>query len=343
MSRPIVRTYDATSRFAPVVAVAALAATAGAATVDIGWSNVTNAGNAADTNGYGSVGYNYRMSTYEVTNSQYAAFLNAVASSDPTGLFNTNMESQSLGGITRSGTSGSYTYAVKSGMGDRPVNYVGFFDAARMANWLTNGQGSGSTETGVYTFSAATNSGVITSVNRDPGNLGQVFLPTEDEWYKAAYYNASAGTYSNYATGSDLLPTASVVNADGSVANAGQGTATFNQGTNGPLSNVGAAGSATFYGLYDMNGNVQEWTDAFFNPLFNLGDNPTAARVVLGGTFNSTAGMAAGDRRFSNPTGAFVGNGIRFGSWFQPTAIPGSGLAAIGGCGLAGVARRRRR
>ena len=31
-------------------------------------------------------------------------------------------------------------------MGNKPVNYVSFWDAARFANWLTNGQGSGGTE-----------------------------------------------------------------------------------------------------------------------------------------------------------------------------------------------------
>lgn len=318
-----------------MVAVLGAAVASAEASVSFNWGNVTHAGNAADTNGYGSVGYNYRMSTYEVTNSQYAAFLNAVAStSDPNGLWNSNMGSQPMGGITRSGSAGAYTYSVKANMGDRPVNYVGFFDAARMANWLTNGQGTGSTETGVYTFEG----GVITATNRDSSNLSQVFLPNQNEWYKAAYFDGS--DYSTYATQSDTLPTSSIIDSLGNVTNAGPNTATLNLGTNGPLSNVGAAGSFSFYGLFDMNGNVQEWCDDLFNP---AATSPTAARVLGGGTFNQTAGAAAGDWQFGSPTGAFVGNGIRFASWFQPTAIPGSGLAVISTLGLAGMARRRRR
>jgi len=35
-------------------------------------------------------------------------------------------------------------------MSDKPVNYVSWFDAARFSNWMTNGQTSGGTETGVY-------------------------------------------------------------------------------------------------------------------------------------------------------------------------------------------------
>ena len=59
------------------------------AVVDIQWTLVGNAGNPADTlvmsdgtSGYGSVGYVYRMGAFEVTNSQYAEFLNA---KDPSG------------------------------------------------------------------------------------------------------------------------------------------------------------------------------------------------------------------------------------------------------------------
>ena len=44
---------------------------------------VMNKGSAADyTTGYGSVGYTYQISKYDVTNSQYTQFLNAA---DPSG------------------------------------------------------------------------------------------------------------------------------------------------------------------------------------------------------------------------------------------------------------------
>jgi hypothetical protein len=50
-----------------------------------------------------------------------------------------------------SGASDGSKYAAKTNMADKPVNFVSWFDAARVANWLQNGQGSGSTETGDYT------------------------------------------------------------------------------------------------------------------------------------------------------------------------------------------------
>jgi len=65
-------------------AVVALSAPFAAASVSMDFVTVGNAGNAADpTTGFGSVGYEYRIGTYEVTNSQYAAFLNSVAAASP--------------------------------------------------------------------------------------------------------------------------------------------------------------------------------------------------------------------------------------------------------------------
>ena len=46
--------------------------------------------------------YAYYISKYEVTNAQYAEFLNAKAASDPLGLYNASMGSDAtFGGITR--------------------------------------------------------------------------------------------------------------------------------------------------------------------------------------------------------------------------------------------------
>ncbi len=117
---------------------------------------VGSAGNANDTTGFGSVAYGYRIGTYEVTNSQYVEFLNTKAKSDPLGLYNTNMGSDARGGITQSGVSGSFTYAAKTDMGNKPVNYVSWYDSIRFTNWLNNGQGTGDTEGGAYTILGGT-------------------------------------------------------------------------------------------------------------------------------------------------------------------------------------------
>ncbi|MBL6832216.1 MAG: SUMF1/EgtB/PvdO family nonheme iron enzyme, partial [Pirellulales bacterium] len=152
------------------------------------------------------MGLTFQIMKYEFTNQQYTDFLNSVAATDTYSLYNANMGSSARGGITRSGSSGSYTYAVKTNMGDKPVNYVSWFDAARVANWLQNGQGSGSTETGAYTLVGGQTSGTAPAVN--PG--ASYFLPTENQWYKAAYYKGGSAMadYWDYATQSDTTPTA---------------------------------------------------------------------------------------------------------------------------------------
>ncbi len=147
-----------------------------------------------------------------MTNGQYVQFLNAVdpSGSNTLGLFNSNMGTNENGGITSEplGAAGS-KYALKSsGRAAQPVIFVSFYDSIRFANWLNNGQGSGSTETGAYTLLGGTptpSNG--SSITRNAS--ASVFLPSQNEWYKAAYYKGggtNAGFW-DYATQSDTLPT----------------------------------------------------------------------------------------------------------------------------------------
>ncbi len=64
------------------------------------------------------------------------------------------------------------------------MNYVSFFDAMRFTNWLHNGQGSGDTESGAYTIGSGTDE--VRSAN------AKYWIPSEDEWYKAAYYDPNS-------------------------------------------------------------------------------------------------------------------------------------------------------
>jgi hypothetical protein len=166
---------------------------------------VGNPGNANDTHGdgYGAVDYAYAIGKYEVTAGQYTAFLNGVAATDTYGLYNTNMWSSGYGcKIERSGTSGSYTYSVAADRANRPVNYVSFWDAARFVNWLHNDQGNGDTESGAYV-----NVGKQSTFTRSAD--AKYWIPTENEWYKAAYYdpNKSGGAgYWDYPTSNDSEP-----------------------------------------------------------------------------------------------------------------------------------------
>ncbi len=302
---------------ATLVGVALLGAPASAVTID--WVTVGNPGNAADTTGYGAVSYAYQISKYEVTNAQYAEFLNAKAASDPLSLYNTSM-GLGFGGITRSGVSGSYTYSVIAGRGDKPVNYVSFYDALRFANWLHNGQGSGDTETGAYTLlgGIATPSNG-TTVTRNAG--ANIFLPSEDEWYKAAYYDAVSTSYFEYPAGTD---TQTVCAAPGATAN----TAVCELGD---LTDVGSyTGSASPNGTFDQGGNVFEWNEAIIS-----GSN---RGVRGGGAFDSPSFLAASLRLDVLPEGEVIDLGFRVAS---PIPEPSAALLMLGG--LLVIARRRKR
>jgi sulfatase modifying factor 1 len=233
----------------------------------IQWVTVGDPGNTADTDtpGYGAVSTSFQIMKYEFTNQQYTDFLNSVAATDTYALYNANMGSNARGGITQSGSSGSYTYSLKTNMGDKPVNYVSWFDAARVSNWYQNGAtSSSSTETGAYTLNGAT-SGSAPAVN--PG--ATFYIPTEDQWYKAAYYkgNGTNAGYWDYATQSDTAPTA--VTADttgiGSAGNTGN-FANWNKSADwdsqdGNVTTVGTNGDPSAYGAFDMSGNIFEWND----------------------------------------------------------------------------------
>ncbi len=166
-------------------------------TVPVG--NIGNPNDPSDgdsfTNGvqnFGAVGYAYNIGKYEVTVGQYAAFLNAVAKSDRYSLWSLSMYTDGNAGfIQRTGVSGSYSYNLVGPSANRPVAHVNWADAARFANWLHNGQptgaeGPGTTETGAYTLNGAADDSALAGITRNPNATW--FIPTENEWYKAAYY-----------------------------------------------------------------------------------------------------------------------------------------------------------
>src|SRR5690606_38893373 len=129
----------------PLGAALALALAAPAGAVTLEWVAIGAPGNAPDVASNcnaascGAVSHEYEIGRYEITNDQYAEFLNAVAADDPNGLYNPAMASDARGGIVRAGTPGTYTYSVKNGRGGDPVVFVSLWDAMRFANWLQNG------------------------------------------------------------------------------------------------------------------------------------------------------------------------------------------------------------
>ena len=268
--------------------------TSASASITMDWVNVGNPGNAADPatgSLYGAVAYAYQIGKHEVTNSQYGAFLNAKGASNSGAIYNSSMTGT---GITQTGSSGNFSYSVTSGFENKPVVYVSWFDAARFANWMMNGQGSGDMETGAYTLNGAT-SGIITA------NIGaQVYLPSEDEWYKAAYYSAANTSYSLYPNGQDTITTAD--------ANYG--------GAVGSTTDVGSyTGDGSSSGTFDQGGNVWEWNDAVISG---------SSRGLRGGSFNDGGdGLRASYRGDFDVDPAFEGGdvGFRVASVPEPTSL----------------------
>jgi len=280
---------------------------------------VGDAGNAADTTGYGAVADVFAIGKYEVTIGQYTSFLNAVAATDTYSLYNASMATDlNIAGITRAGSSGSFSYSV-IGSGSRPISYVSWFDAARFANWMNNGATVGaSTETGAYTLNGATS-----GVNFTKNAGATWWMPSEDEWYKAAYYKGggtNAG-YWVYPTQSDSAPG----NEVGGAANQANYSSTLNY-----LTDAGAfSASASAYDTFDQGGNVWEWNDAVIG----------SSRGLRGGSWNSTDDdLQSSGRSYLGPTneGDYVG--------FRVASVPepSTAVLVLMGVGALYLWKRRR-
>jgi formylglycine-generating enzyme len=306
-------------------------------TVPVGY-----AGNAADVDygegQFGAVAYDYQIGKYEVTNAQFVEFLNAKGG---VGFAGPMEAAQSLrGGIVLSGQPGSFTYSVAANFADKPIIGVSALTAIRFANWMHNGQGNGDTETGAYTIPA--NLTDQTAIPRNPG--ARWFLPSENEWYKAAYYQPAAqggdaDDYWLYATRSNDAPDAATADAVGNISNSGSNLANYaqwanwNGTTSGNVTTVGSAGpaSAGFFGTYDQAGNVYEWTEGR-HPLF--GDS----QVRRGGSWAFGVG-AASDQDYGTWQTTQQWYGFRLATVPEPSTYV---LAALGFAAVL-LARRRTR
>jgi sulfatase modifying factor 1 len=287
--------------------------------VEIEWVTVGDRGNLGDTDPYndkcglsrnqpcGAVPYTYLITKYLVTNTQYTEFLNAVAKTDTYLLYNTSMGetfSPIGGGITRSGGPGDYAYSAVEGREDWPVNYVSFWDALRFANWLHNGQASGAqdsstTEDGAYTLDGyAGYDGSWISRNAD----ATVFLTSEDEWYKAAYFNGTR--YFDYPAGSDAPTTCAPPGPTPNTANC--------RFVVGYLTEVGSyTGSASPCGTFDQGGNIGEWIEDLESRSY---------RVFRGGNYARSERDFAASRRFPDtPVNEEPARGFRIAMIPEPT------------------------
>ena len=242
----------------------------------IDFVRIGNTGNAADTTGYGAVPYEYRMGTYEITQDQITK---AMAN---------GMQNVSEGPWTAP--------AVPNG----PATNLSWYEAAVFVNWLNTSRGkqaaynltsSGSLSMTLWSSADAWQQG---GENLYRHKDAVYFLPSENEWYKAAYYDfeisLEIANYFLYPTASDTAPTPV---ASGTSA----GTAVYEQGDPGIgiglPTGVNVAGGLSPYGTMGQGGNVFEWIESAFDGTNNAASEP---RVIRGGA----ASLVFGDRLLSS-------------------------------------------
>ncbi len=230
----------------------------GANSFAIDFVTIDDPGNPPDMMGgipihAGSVPYEYRIGKYEISE-QMVDKANALG-----GL-----------GITKD-TRGP----------DKPATSVSWYEAAKFVNWLNTSTGNHP----AYKFDS--NGNFELWQPSDPGympgilfrnSLAKYFLPSVDEWYKAAYYDPSAGVYYRYPTGSNDEPTFVP-------SGTAPGTAVYFF-QSGPA-DIMQAGGLSPYGTMGQGGNAAEWNETSFSRFPNSPD--VSGRVFRGGDWDQVA------------------------------------------------------
>jgi len=286
----------------------------GANQFDIDFVAIGNPGNNEDTTGSpgpphltGKVDYTYRMGQFEISRDMI-----------------TKANNEGGLGITMD----PMGFVTGGARDDMPATGVSWFEAAQFVNWL-----NGSTP--AYKFDGGGNfqlwdSGEVAeynSANPYRSNLATYFLPSVDEWYKAAYYNAGTGSYGDYPTANGLVPTAV---ASGTAAN----TAVYDQSFNTGPADITQAGGLSPYGTMGQAGNAWEWEETDFD-LVN--DSSSSARDVRGGEWLSSSGVLSSSVRIS---GVPAIESFRIG--FRVASIPEPSSLLLGALATVGLSMRRR-
>ncbi len=221
----------------------------------IDFVNIGNTGNAADTTGYGAVPYEYRASVNEISQND----------------------------ITKATASGMADVTAGAWTGNQPAADISWYEAAAFVNFLNTNSG----KTAAYdlawdgsawsmTLQSSSNAWTAGGTNLYRNKDAYYFLPSENEWYKAAYYNPGGSNYFLYPTGSDTAPTAV---ASGTNA----GTAVYNSAASVPAT-VNSAGGLSPYGTMGQGGNVWDWTES---ALDGTNSSPSEDRARRGGSWGN--------------------------------------------------------
>jgi sulfatase modifying factor 1 len=291
-------------------------------TFEIEFVTIGNPGNASDTTGdpssAGSVDYVYRIGKFEI-NRDTVEKANAQGGLGIT-----------LPDMTRLGGNGP----------NRPATGVSWNEAARFTNWLNASRGfpvayKFSTQPGEAGYDA--NSNIELWVASEPGfdagnpfrnSRAKYYLPSVDEWYKAAYYdpaaNGGTGGYWNFPTGSDTPPTAV---ANGTNPN----TAVYLQPQGAEITQ---AGGLSPFGVMGLGGNVWEWVETEYD-LTN--DNGPALRDVRGGAWLSGSSSLSASVRAIDGFPSGEGNALGF----RVANIPEPSSLLLGLLGTVGLLWRR--
>jgi formylglycine-generating enzyme required for sulfatase activity len=282
---------------------------AGTNTFALDFVNIGNAGNAADTTGYGAVPYEYRIGKYEISQ-------DAIEKATASGMANV--------------TAGAWS-------GNQPAANISWFEVAAFVNWLNTSTG----KTAAYDLSwdgsawsmalwsseqAWTAGGTNLYRHKD----AYYFLPSENEWYKAAYYDPLGVNYYKFPTGSDVAPSP-VIN--GTIAD----TAIYN-GLRSSPAGIDVAGGLSVYGTMAQGGNVYEWIETEFDGINN---DAEAWRTLRGGNWGEDEGSLRSSYRLVDlPLSEDVADfGFRVASVPEPSTYA---LLAMSAAGALWWARRRK-
>jgi hypothetical protein len=286
-------------------------------TFAIDFVNIGNAGNANDAGAggglystpYGGVAYEYRMGTYEISQ-------DAITMATAGGLLDV--------------TAGAWA-------GSQPAAFMTRTEAAMFVNWLNTSTGHPAAYNIAYGyygwFVSLWSSGEAWQFGGE--NLyrhkdAYYFLPSEDEWYKAAYHQNDGVTanYWDYPTGSNSVPDVIDWAGDPSYQVVFSGGLSYNPGQPNAVTNAGSSASA--YGTYAQGGNVEEWMEGArdddpLDPIWGYDQHRGGFWTNFVSGSNSTTVLNSG-----TTSGATLGSGNVIGFRVASVPEPSSAVLVLG-------------